>query len=427
MESHEPPSKKRRISGSFDDNCNDSQICLKKSDESSQLASELLSNPKSSQEVTSDSLSKEASEKVVQVCPNELEQAEEQEEAIDLTSSKLQMSKNQIKKLRRQEEWRANAAARKAKRKEKIKEKKKRKREAQKAAEDTDSNASPNAPSQPKSEEHAELKLHSKQLPITFVIDCGFDDLMADKERISLASQLTRSYSENHRALLKGHLVISSFGGHLKERFETVLSGHHQNWKNVRFLHEDFVEASELAKGWMAGNLGGRPVGAFHSGTNAETEVGEGEEGSGDVIYLSSDSPNTLAELKPYSTYIIGGLVDRNRHKGICYKRAMDRGIRTAKLPIGDYMEMTSRFVLATNHVIEIMLRWLELGHWGEAFLRVIPKRKGGILKGQEGQKATQELDSGNDIGEQDQREDQEEAQEDHDSTRLTMLTSCRL
>ena len=44
-------------------------------------------------------------------------------------------------------------------------------------------------------------------------------------------------------------------------------------------------------------------------------------------------------------------------------------------------MQMAGRFILATNHVSDIMVRWLELGDWGEAFERVIPKRKGGILK----------------------------------------------
>ncbi|KAK5182803.1 tRNA (guanine(9)-N(1))-methyltransferase, partial [Cryomyces antarcticus] len=63
--------------------------------------------------------------------------------------------------------------------------------------------------------------------------------------------------------------------------------------------------------------------------------------------------------------------------------RAMDRGIKTARLPIGDYLEMASRKVLTTNHVNEIMLRWLELGDWGKAFMQVIPKRKGGQLKSQ--------------------------------------------
>ncbi|KAI5292731.1 tRNA (guanine(9)-N(1))-methyltransferase, partial [Ascosphaera acerosa] len=101
---------------------------------------------------------------------------------------------------------------------------------------------------------------------------------------------------------------------------------------------------------------------------------------AGEIIYLSSDSDETLTELKPYCTYVVGGLVDKNRHKGVCYRSAVANGVKTAKLPIGEYMKMSSRQVLTTNHVVEIMLRWLELGDWGQAFDLVIPKRKGGVL-----------------------------------------------
>lgn len=73
--------------------------------------------------------------------------------------------------------------------------------------------------------------------------------------------------------------------------------------------------------------------------------------------------------------------MDKNRHKGICYKSAVAKGIKTAKLPIGEYIQMAHRQVLATNHVVEIMIRWLELGDWGKAFIQVIPQRKGGKLK----------------------------------------------
>lgn len=99
------------------------------------------------------------------------------------------------------------------------------------------------------------------------------------------------------------------------------------------------------------------------------------------IVYLSSDSPHTLDVLSPYTTYIIGGIVDKNRYKGLCYKRACERGIPTAKLPIGEYMTMQSRTVLTVNHVVEIMLKWLDTGDWGEAFLSVIPKRKEAKLK----------------------------------------------
>ena len=37
---------------------------------------------------------------------------------------------------------------------------------------------------------------------------------------------------------------------------------------------------------------------------------------------------------------------------------------------------MASRHVLTVNQVLEIMLRWLEVKDWENAFLSVIPKRK---------------------------------------------------
>ena len=294
------------------------------------------------------------------------------------------ISKNKLKKLRRDQAWEAGRERRKELRKIKKKEKRERKRGRNAACENGEppepkskkrkANDDAEAPNSKKSK-----SVKAVQLPVSFVIDCGFDDLMMDGERKSLASQVTRAYSDNHKAPYRSHLFISSFGGHLKERFDNVLSGHHSSWKGVKFLDGSFEEAASAADGLMKSGQGGELAGAlekFRSSQKAENQTGSGE-----VVYLTSDSPNTLTEVKPYSTYIIGGIVDKNRHKGICYKRAMECGMKTAKLPIGNFLKMTSRFVLATNHVVEIMLRWLELGDWSTAFLQVIPKRKGGILK----------------------------------------------
>ena len=294
------------------------------------------------------------------------------------------LSKNQLKKLKRDQEWEANRAKRKAKRKEKLQGKKQRKRAAREglapSASATADHGSTISRDQQVSNEQKWKHPDFVRVPITIVLDCGFDDLMNDKDRKSLGSQVTRSYSDNHKSPFQSHLAVSSFGGALKERFEGLLEGHHHSWKGVRFLEEDFVQAAEQAKEWMKGDSSGRLAGVFEEKAIADQSVDELIR-TGEVVYLTSDSPNTLTALRPYSTYIIGGLVDRNRHKGICYKRAMERGVKTAKLPIGDYMQMASRFVLATNHVVEIILRWLELGDWGKAFLQVMPKRKGGILK----------------------------------------------
>lgn len=282
------------------------------------------------------------------------------------------MSKNQLKKLRRKEAWEATREDRKVKKKEKIAAKRERKRAVMEEAKKNGLDAEAEGKKVYDVPRHRQFR--ATLLPLTFVMDCGYDELMMDRERISLASQLTRAYSDNSKSKYSAHYVVSSFNKLLKERFDTVLRKTYQNWRGVRTMPEDYMHAAEMAKEWMTEPQGGQMAGKFAELADAKPEDGE-------IVYLSSDSEDTLTELKPYSTYIIGGLVDKNRHKAVCYKQATERGVRTAKLPIGDYIQMSSRSVLTTNHVMEIMLRWLETGDWGEAFMQVLPQRKGGKLK----------------------------------------------
>jgi tRNA (guanine9-N1)-methyltransferase len=267
------------------------------------------------------------------------------------------------------------------KRKEKVKEKKERRREEW-AKMPTDENGK--RPRPPPSRPPRQAT--GKQVPITVIFDCDFEELMFDNELKSLGLQITRCYSDNRKANFRAHLALSSFGGKMKERFDGILAKQYTSWKGFQFFEEDFVEVSEKAKQWMSGPEGGKVLGALktsaESNSSSEQEQAEAAEEEGEVVYLSSESDNVLTHLKPNSTYIIGGLVDKNRHKGICHKRAVERGIKTAKLPIGEYLEMKSRQVLVTNHVLEIMLKWMEFGDWGKAFMAVMPERKGAKLKG---------------------------------------------
>ena len=291
------------------------------------------------------------------------------------------LSKNQLKKQRRLERWESGREDRKLKRKEKVKEKKERRREEW-AKMPTDENGK--RPRPPPSRPPRQAT--GKQVPITVIFDCDFEELMFDNELKSLGLQITRCYSDNRKANFRAHLALSSFGGKMKERFDGILAKQYTSWKGFQFFEEDFVEVSEKAKQWMSGPEGGKVLGALktsaESNSSSEQEQAEAAEEEGEVVYLSSESDNVLTHLKPNSTYIIGGLVDKNRHKGICHKRAVERGIKTAKLPIGEYLEMKSRQVLVTNHVLEIMLKWMEFGDWGKAFMAVMPERKGAKLKG---------------------------------------------
>jgi tRNA (guanine9-N1)-methyltransferase len=346
------------------------------------------------------------------------------------------LSKNQQKKLRRKQQWEAGKAERKAKEKEKRKEAKARKREERA----NDPSFDPEAATKAKRSRQRK----SKVVPVTFIIDCDFNNLMLEHELKSLAAQITRSYSDNRNALYKAHIAISSFKTTLKDRFENVLHNNHEKWGGVQFLTEDFVAVAEQAKEWMFGSRGGEVLGALkkepitqeaeangeqphpdvhHQDTNGSTSRDLGTKQEGEVIYLSSESDNTITELKPYSTYIIGGLVDHNRHKGICHRRATERGVKTARLPIGEFLDMSSRKVLATNHVVEIMLKWLEFGDWGKAFMEVIPKRKGGTLKDPEEAEAAATDGGGNEAEANAQADGEKERSQSPESADLATIT----
>jgi len=398
------------------------------------------------------------------------------------TTNDPPLSRNQLKKLRKREQWEAGKDYRKDKRRALHKEKQARKAEARRELSEKIARGEIERPViKPKSGPRRPI-----QTPVAFVLDCDFDDLMSEKEIISLSAQITRCYSDNKSTPYRVHLAISSWGGALKTRFENVLASNHLSWKGVRFYEGDFVNAGKELDGIMRGREGGKLVGALappviipdplpetsltedaetvldpdsskpeptsegatstaqagakpdyvpkveasevevevkpEQRSEADAKIHAEEQPEPSIVYLTADSDDTLSVLSPNTTYIIGGIVDKNRHKGICYKRATERGIKTARLPIGEYMTMQSRSVLAVNHVVEIMLAWMETGDWGEAFLKVIPKRKEAKLK----TNGKAQSDAGGKDGEQGESQDQvEDSGSEDDGTRTNGSTSA--
>lgn len=383
----------------------------------------------------------------------------------------VHMSKNQLKRIRKQQEWEAGKEDRKAKRREKTKEKKARKADLRKNILEKVANGELDPSEALTKKEIRHGPARPIPVPVSLIMDCDFNELMTEKELISLGAQLTRCYSDNRTNPYRTHYVISSWGGKLKTRFETVLTNNQLGWKGVVFTDKDFVGAAtdidEVMRGPSGGRLAGaiagkgegtaeiKPVTPSHGttpkpkdsipstagpepigdidGKSAETLPIEGvsltitpsedeprlesetadaappSKSNPSIVYLSSDSPHTLDRLQPYTSYIVGGIVDKNRHKGLCYKRACERGIRTAKLPIGKYMTMQSRSVLAINHVVEIMLKWLETGDWAESFLSVIPKRKEAKLRVQKKVGNGEQEEQGDDGGQEEEESEEED------------------
>lgn len=315
------------------------------------------------------------------------------------TEAEKPLSKNQQRKLKRQKLWEESKQERAIKRKEKRKDKQDRKRQ-ERDAEVARAAEEGRDPILPRRERDRDPKKQTK-VPVSIILDCQFEDQMVDKELISLSSQIARCYSDFRMAKFPVHLYVSSYGGQLKERFENVLAGQNRKWRNIKFMEEDFVDTAKAAKEVMTGPNGGTVIELLKASenndslffTNPEPDTKskkpsaipepapEPDDVDKSIVYLTADSPYTLEHLEPNTSYVVGGIIDRNRHKGLCYKIARERNVRTAKLPIAEYMILQDRHVLATNHVVEIMLHWLELGDWGAAFMKVIPTRKGAKLK----------------------------------------------
>mmetsp|Transcript_15172 Transcript_15172/g.17661 ORF Transcript_15172/g.17661 Transcript_15172/m.17661 type:complete len:334 (-) Transcript_15172:426-1427(-) len=175
-------------------------------------------------------------------------------------------------------------------------------------------------------------------------IDCSFEDLMTPKEIGSLSNQIRYCYAINKKSYHSVCLSVSSLKGQTHENLSRV-EGFPDGWKTRAF------EYSELGLEEM----------------HTEKE---------NLVYLTSDSENTLESLDNSKVYVIGGIVDRNRLKCTTIDKAKSLGIQTAKFPIDEHLKLCATKVLTINHVFEILLKFKEHNDWKKALLDVLPARK---------------------------------------------------
>lgn len=191
------------------------------------------------------------------------------------------------------------------------------------------------------------VNVDQKDSGITIALDCAFDDLMNEKEIVSLSNQITRAYSSNRREDHCANIIVTSFNRRLKERFDEGLKGcNYEQWKNFEF--------SPTEEGVI-------------TGSNVDKSK---------LVYLTADTEDKLETLDPGMTYIVGGIVDKNRHKLLCYNKAKELGITAKRLPISEYINLAGRKVLTTTHVVQLMLKYFDNHDWKEAFEYVLPQRK---------------------------------------------------
>ncbi|KAE8540109.1 tRNA (guanine(9)-N1)-methyltransferase [Cryptococcus gattii VGV] len=216
------------------------------------------------------------------------------------------------------------------------------------------------------------------------VIDLGFDDLMTDQEIASMAQQLGYLYSSNRTAEKPVRTVIhTTFSPAASPRLWQRMENF--NWHKWSRCHwwEQGLETLKSQLDPSTSILCAQPVVSDKAQDKAGVDTKsllsrltgpqvpvDLQAGKHKLVYLSADAEDELLSLSEDEIYIIGGI-------NLCQGKAEQLGIRTARLPIGTFLEMLpTRKVLTVNQVFDILVKYIHLGDWAAAFEAVIPIRK---------------------------------------------------
>ena len=122
----------------------------------------------------------------------------------------------------------------------------------------------------------------------------------------------------NHRIMHPSNICVTGIRTKLQLQLQTL---HYTKWLNP-FISEDYVKLYPKT----------------------------------DLVYLIANSKEMVTSIEEGKVYIIGGIVDRNRHKLIRYNKALSQGIATAGLPIAEYIDVKETKILTFNHTFACIM-----------------------------------------------------------------------
>jgi len=273
--------------------------------------------------------------------------------------------------------------------------------------------------------------------------DCKFEDLMSSKEINSLSLQLRYVYAVNRKARMPVYIDVCGLKkDSLTYKGLEKVEGFPNSWVGRAFHcfedgFEDVYNSSREKKEGTTDMAAATVADADKKNEAKSSEEGEQDDASKvettekpitetndaktnesidepspkglrpghQFVYLTGDSPNTLTTLDNNTTYIIGGIVDRNRLKRVAVDRAEainkeypSLNIKTARLPLDENLEFgKSTRILTCNHVFEVLLKYRENGYkdWGASIVSVLPDRKAvEQRKDTNGEKGNEEKDT---------------------------------
>lgn len=208
------------------------------------------------------------------------------------------------------------------------------------------------------------------------VFDLSFADLMDAGGIKSTLSQVKFSFSLLRRHGFPFRPVITSATGPFEslgsfegfKRYPPLMTRDH--WEGVLLLRE----AKEGAEGAIPGDTATSTASSASACSAFSFAAQPFRKES--VVYLTADSDSVLMDLEPGTAYIVGTFVDHNSKKGATLELARRVGVRTARLPIEEFMKVGNLCkVLTVNTVVDVLCRFAETKNWTTAF-EALPTRR---------------------------------------------------
>ena len=178
------------------------------------------------------------------------------------------------------------------------------------------------------------------------IIDCDFEGEMDGRALKSMAQQVALSHSFMRRHSLPCWLTVSGL----------IKTGSLYNQLSQRCGFSDW-------------NL-----------STSESDLPTTLSGKKRVVYLTGDSDCVLETLEKGTSYVVGGIIDRNRCKGLTLKKANTLGYSHARLPLDSWIQDNKLQgickTLTTNHVVSILTLFAKCDSWEQSFAAVLPMRR---------------------------------------------------
>ena len=226
---------------------------------------------------------------------------------------------------------------------------------------------------------------------LRIIIDCGYPDgMMTPSEVRSLAGQLARCVGSNARApRAPARLCFAgipspgssesspssppspsvSFSSAtsrlLLERLGNIDGV--ERWP-VRWLPSLEGEAAAAARGGGSSDDKDKNAASAAAASSSPPSPSSPPPNRKKIVYLSADSDRELSDLlDPRTTLVVGGLVDRNRHRGAAASRAASLGMETARLPLKTLGKavLSSSGVLTVDQTFALVLAAVNAGGGG--------------------------------------------------------------